>query len=165
MTDQSQFRPQPQQQTENRTQQAEPPPVSAPEYAPPLPGVATDSEKKSGFVLGEEKRAAGKAGERNIQFQWIDQWVGNGRSARFNVATAAGNPLEVTIQQQSYSRSYGGVGTVSTGLIPVAPIGTKGKVVCQDTATGEVFEKPWTWHLIGSGGGLLEMIKRLFWKG
>jgi hypothetical protein len=167
MTDHSQRRQQQNQQTQDRARQADPPPVSRPEYSAPPPASTTEPAKKSGFKMGEEKRTAGKAGEQNIKFQWIEQWVGNARSARFDVCTAPENGLEVVIQQQSYNRPYVGTGSVATGTIPVAPIGTKGKVICTDQSSGEVFEKDWTWHLIGGGAGmgLWQMIKNLFWKG
>jgi hypothetical protein len=153
------------QQNQEQTRPSEPPVQQPPTFAPPPANVSTDSQKKSGFKLGEEKRALGKAGEQNIKFQWIDEMVGNACSARFNVSTAPGNALEVVIQQLSYNRPYTGTGSVTTNTIPVAPIGTKGKVICTDQTTGEVFEKPWTWHLIGGGVGLWQMIKNLFWKG
>ena len=128
----------------------------------------TAKNKKIGFRLEPAKLTAGRTGERNIQIQWIDVWVGNAKPSRFVVKTAPANGLEVVMQQRSYNRSFTGTGTVSTPITPVAPIGTKGKLTVRDTTTGEVTEQPWTWHSMGGGGGgglgLWEIIKRLFVK-
>jgi len=133
---------------------------------------ATDVEeqarrgKKSGFTLGEAKVTAGRAGERNISIECVDVWVGNKKPVRFTVRTAAGNGLEVVMQQASYNKTLSGTGTVTTPITPIAPIGTKGKLIIRDTATGEILERPWTWHSLGGGDGLglWEAIKRLVWK-
>jgi hypothetical protein len=133
---------------------------------------ATDVEeqasrgKKSGFKLGEAKITAGRAGERNISIECVDVWVGNNKPVRFTVRTAAGNGLEVVMQQASYNKALSGTGTVTTPITPIAPIGTKGKLTIRDTATGEILERPWIWHDLGGGDGmgLWEAIKRLIWK-
>jgi hypothetical protein len=58
------------------------------------------------------------------------------------------------------------VGTVETGLTPIVPAGTKGRLIARDTTTDERVEKPWTWHARGGvGAGLWTLIKRLIWKG
>jgi hypothetical protein len=89
-----------------------------------------------------------------------------GYSAHFIVKTAPGNTLEVTMQQLGYKKNFTGTGAVQTQLIPLAPIGTKGKVMARDTTTGETYEQPWTWILTGGFGGLglWAMIKKLFVK-
>ena len=92
--------------------------------------------------------------------------VGIHISARFNVKTLAGNGLEVTLEQSQYKKTFAGQGTVATTVIPVAPIGTTGKLIVRDVTTGEIAEQPWKWRLIGkwSGGkgmGLWALIKRL----
>jgi hypothetical protein len=68
------------------------------------------------------------------------------------VHTAAGNALEVTLEQLAYRRAFKGQGVVSTTNIPVAPIGTTGGVTVRDITTGEVLEQPWTWVPGKSGG-------------
>jgi hypothetical protein len=170
MTDQSQYARHDNQQPDARS--VEHPPVSAPPaynpgpaYAPPPVDVAQDSKNKTGFRLSEEKRSAGKSGEHNLTLQWIETSVGNAQSARFNVQTAPGNALEVTIEQTAYNRSYNGTGTVATSVVPVAPVGTKGKVTAVDTTTGETLEQKFTWYNVGGSASFWEMIKRLFWKG
>jgi hypothetical protein len=126
----------------------------------------SESKAQTTFQVGEEQRALGRSGERNLQLKFTDVWLGSARSGRFNLQTSAGNGLEATIEQAVYRRTYGGTGMLETQALPVAPIGTKGKIVARDTTTGEVLELAFTWIDIGrGGGGLWAMIKRLFWKG
>jgi hypothetical protein len=157
---------QPNQQIQNRTQQAPPPtkpppppPAQVPETVPEARGATSQPACK----LEADQRIAGQAGEQNLRLEWIDVLVGQARSARIKVQTAAGNGLEVTIEQAVYSRTYQGTGSVETSVVPVAPIGTKGKVTARDTTTGEVLHKPYKWLDIGGGGGLSlwGLIKRL----
>lgn len=174
MPDQGQYRQQPNQQADTRSRAAEPPPRYAPPanspppaYEPVVVPAVQDSKQKTSFKADEEKRTAGKAGERNLTLQWIPTPLGNADSARFNAQTSQGNGLEVTIEQTAYNRTYTGTGTVTTGVVPVAPIGTRGRVTVTDTTSGETLVQTFTWRDVGqgSGGGLWQMIKNLFWKG
>jgi hypothetical protein len=83
----------------------------------------------------------------------------------FVVTTRDGHPLEVVVEQKSYRKVYTGVGALKTGLTPIAPIGTKGRIVAKDMTSGETVEQPWTWRLIGRSGGLWQTLKKLLWKG
>ena len=119
--------------------------------------------------LGELKVTAGRSGERNILIEKFWVQVGNAFPCGFNVKTLAGNNLEVTLEQLSYKKPHYGTGKLTTTIIPVVPIGTKGRVIVHDTTTGEIAEQPWTWHLLGGGGigsfgGIWSFIKRLLWK-
>jgi len=157
---------QPNQQTRTRTQSAPPPAPPAPSAAPAVPAstAATAAAKaSSGFKAGEAQRVAGKAGEHSLTDEWISVQVGNAQSARLTVRTAAGNGLTVTIEQAVYKRTFEGTGSVETSVIPVAPIGTEGKISARDTTTGEELERPYVWRDMGGGGGfsLWAMIKRL----
>lgn len=156
---------QPNQQIKSRTQQAPPPTTPAPPppaQAPAPVPEAKASKRQPAFKLEEDQRVAGQAGEQNLRFEWIDVWVGQARSGRAKVQTATGNGLEVTIEQAVYSRTYQGTGSVETSAVPVAPIGTKGKVTARDTTTGEVLHQPYRWVDIGGGGlSLWGLIKRL----
>jgi hypothetical protein len=159
---------QPNRQIKSRTQPAPPPTRPAPPPPASMPTTAPagkSSKGQSAFTLEQDQRVAGQAGEQNLNFEWIEVWVGRARSGRFNVTTAADHGLEVTIEQAVYSRSYQGTGRVETSVVPIAPIGTKGKVTARDTTTGEVLLRPYKWINIdggGGGGGLWELIKRLF---
>ena len=113
--------------------------------------------------MGELKRTAGRAGEGNITLEKFWVQVGNSYPCGFKVATNPENDLEVTLEQLSYRRVHNGKGGLTTQIIPVEPIGTKGRVIARDIATGEVVEQPWTWQRIGSGG-FWEFIKKLIFR-
>jgi hypothetical protein len=126
---------------------------------------AVDSKKPQGLQMAAPAVNAGRAGERNITAEkfWVS--VEGHLPAGFNVATRPDHGLEVVMEQRSYRKSYSGTGTVKTGLTPIAPIGTPGRLLVTDTTTGETLEQPWTWHRIGGNGrGLWAIIKRLLWK-
>lgn len=155
------------QQSRPSTQPANPASEGAvQESSAPVVTGKTQAGQKPGLNLEESKATAGRAGERNLGIEWIDVWVGNNRSARFNLKTSANNGLEVLVEQAAYKKTYQGTGTVHTQVLPVAPIGTKGRLTARDTTTGETLEQPWTWVSLGGwgGSGLWEIIKRLIWK-
>lgn len=116
--------------------------------------------------MGEALVTLGRAGERNITIEkfWVP--VEGHLPCGFNVGTLAHNGLEVVMEQQSYRKTYAGTGALKTGLCPIAPIGTAGRIIVMDTTTGEIVEQPWTWHLLRSGGAwsLWQAIKRLLFK-
>ena len=125
------------------------------------------ADKASGAKMGLIKATAGVAGEHNLSLEWINV----GRAARFNVKTVSANTLEVLTEQLAYKKTYSETGVVHTQVIPFAPIGTKGKLIARDTVTGETLEQPWTWVLLGGGGGrqgvfswLWDALKRSLWK-
>lgn len=113
--------------------------------------------------LEEARVTAGKDGASNIRVEKIPVPLPNAIPCRFAVTTAAGNTLEVSMEQKSYHKSYQGTSSVQTDITPVAPIGTRGKLIVRDLTTGETVEQPWMWHVVaGRGSGLWELIKRLF---
>jgi hypothetical protein len=124
------------------------------------------ADQKSAFKAEAAIVTLGRAKEKNIQVKWIDVPLGNSISCRFEIRTAGGNALEATIEQRAYRQTYSGSGAINTQPVPVAPVGTKGKLIVRDTTTGESFEQPWTWYAMGGGSrlSLWEAIKRLFWK-
>jgi hypothetical protein len=138
--------------------------------APPareIPQPAAETGKKQDSALKPEKAVAvaGHAGERHISIEWVPVQISGHVPVYFIVTTAAGNPLEVQVEQLVYHKSYAGTEKVQTNVIPIAPIGTKVKVSVRDTATGETLEQIGTWRLIGGGslfGWLFSMLKRLF---
>ena len=125
------------------------------------------SKKASGLEMDEAIATAGRAGERSITIEKFWVAVDGNLPAGFNVATLAGNGLEVVMEQRSYRKTYVGTGALKTGLTPIAPIGTKGRILVKDTTTGETLEQPWNWHLLHPGlfSGLWAFLKNLFWKG
>ena len=141
-------------------------PQAQPLTLPRTDATTTAARKKApGIQMEEAVVTAGRAGEHNITVEkfWVE--VEGNLPAGFNVATCEGHGLEVVMEQRAYRRTYTGTGSLKTGLTPVAPIGTKGKLVVTDTTTGETLEQPWTWYSRGGMSGLWTAIKRLFWKG
>jgi hypothetical protein len=124
-------------------------------------------QKKSDMKLEEAKVTEGKEGARNLRVQWVDVHLPNARSCRFAITTAAGNAVEAVMEQKSYRQSYQGTSSFQTGIVPVAPHGTRGKLTLRDLATGETLEQPWIWQ--SGAGGLLAalwgLVKRLFSPG
>jgi hypothetical protein len=129
-------------------------------------GAAAAAAGKSAVRAGQAKTTAGSAGELDLRIVWIDAWVGNDRSCRFDVTSLPGHRLEVTVEQLVYCKTYTGQGTVSTVPVPVAPIGTQIKVTARDTDTGETLEARGHWVSLGGWlARLWEAIKRSLWKG
>jgi hypothetical protein len=125
---------------------------------------ATASKKAPGLEMEKAVTTAGRGGELNITIEkfWVE--VDGNLPAGFNVTTREGHGLDVLLEQLVYKRTYTGTGALKTGLTPVAPIGTKGRILVTDTTTGETLEQPWTWRPRGSFS-LWQTIKRLIWKG
>jgi hypothetical protein len=121
-------------------------------------------QKKSDMKLEEAKVTAGKEGARNLRVQWIDVHLPNAQSCRFAITTASGNGIEAVLEQKNYRQAYQGTSSLQTGIVPVAPHGTKGKLTVHDLTTGETFEQPWTWRNVVGGllSALWQVLKGLF---
>jgi hypothetical protein len=98
-----------------------------------------------------------------IEKFWVD--VDGNLPSGFDVRTRDGHGLEVVMEQKAYRKVFTGAGSLRTGLTPLAPIGTPGRIIARDVATGETIEQAWTWQVIGGSGGLWQTIKRLLWNG
>jgi hypothetical protein len=126
-----------------------------------LDDTQTNAKQKPAVKMEEQKVTAGRNGERNIRIEWINVPVGIHISARFNITTQPGNELEVTMLQLEYRKVFNGQGTVSTTMVPVAPIGTPGKMIVRDVTSGEIVEQPWKWRSLGRNLSLWGWIKEL----
>ena len=122
------------------------------------------ARKQQGLSLQAAQSTAGRQGERNLRIQWIDVWIGNSKPCRFAITSAAGNVLEAQLEQQSYRKTYQGTSSLDTDVVPIAPVGVRGKLIVRDTTTGEVLEQPWVWNSLGGGllGAFWEWLKSLF---
>jgi hypothetical protein len=130
-----------------------------------VPEALPKASQQSSRKVEESVRTAGRAGEQHITIQATDVSVGASISCYFTVRTAPGNGLEVTIAQGSYSKTWQAPGSVVTGIIPVGPIGLRGKVTVRDATSGETFEEPYVWYSLNSGPfSFWTAIKRLLWK-
>jgi hypothetical protein len=155
-------------QTAHRTTEKAAPRVEARATGQPIAlkqtTTATASQKAPGLEMEKAITTAGRGGELNITIEkfWVE--VDGHLPAGFNVTTREGHGLDVLLEQLVYKRTYTGTSALKTGLTPIAPIGTKGRILVTDTTTGETLEQPWTWRSRGSFS-LWQMIKRLIWKG
>jgi hypothetical protein len=131
-----------------------------------VPEVVAQAGQQLRFKTGQTQVTLGRSGEHNLAVEWIDVDLVTYMSARFNVKTSPENGLDIQIEQDAYKKAYRGNGSVSTAVLPGAPVGTIGKLTARDTTTGEMLEVPWTWYNMGSRGGpgLWALIKRLIWK-
>lgn len=120
-------------------------------------------QRQSDMGLEEAQVTAGKDGACSIRVEKIPVPLPHAVPCRFAITTAAGNALEVSMEQKSYRKSYQGTSSLQTDITPVAPIGTQGKLTVRDLTTGETVEQPWTWHAVAGGWpGLWALLKRLF---
>ena len=162
MPQQEQRRARPQERSREESRRES---VSQPRTAeqPSLQEAGSARQRQSDMGLEEAQVTAGKDGASSIRVEKIPVPLPNAIPCRFAVTTATGNTLEVSMEQKSYRKSYQGTSSVQTDITPVAPIGTKGKLIVRDLTTGETVEQPWMWRA-GAGGwpGLWELIKRLF---
>lgn len=122
--------------------------------AEPVAEHSSVTKEAAEIQMGEQAAAAGRAGECNITVDRVSVAVGLPALCRLDVHTASGNELEVILEQLAYRRAFTGQGGVSTTNIPLAPIGTQGKITARDITTGEVVEQPWTWLPLGKSGGI-----------
>jgi hypothetical protein len=160
----------PQEQLQNTRSSERPAPRTASrDFGQPIGERTADSQmdakRSHGVTMEEAIVTSGRAGERNITIDWFWVKVEGHLPNGFNVSTLPDHGLDVVMEQRSYRKTYAGTGTLKTGLAPIAPIGTKGRLLVTDTTSGETFEQPWTWRPLGGGGsGLWQAIKRLLWK-
>jgi hypothetical protein len=120
--------------------------------------------KRQGLMLEAPEVAAGRGGVHNLRIEWSDRQLGNWKTCRFVISTAADHTLEALVEQQSYRRPYQGTTTLQTELVPLAPMGTRGKLTVRDTTTGEVLVQRWrwvTWGPLGLWRWLLSLVQRL----
>ena len=132
----------------------------------PLPelGAAQETKKasKQETSVISDVSTKGKNGELNITVEKYWGQVGNDFPCGWIIGTAPGNQLQVTVRQLSYRKTYSSTAKLKTGLVPVAPIGTKGKVDVADTTTGERREIEFQWYCIGYFSSFWRLIKKLF---
>jgi hypothetical protein len=146
----------PRDRTESRHEQA--PPVGQQATAPafsesaavPVLDATTSTNGTPAVEVTERTATAGRAGEKNIEIEWVPVRVGNDLPVFWNVRTSSGNALEVTVEQKVYNRAYTGNGSVKTHVIPVAPIGTPLKISVRDVTTGETREEKGVWKSLST---------------
>lgn len=148
-----------QQDKRNRQKQA------APELKP-LPetvssSTASKKSRQEAQVISDVV-SQGSNGEQNITVEWYWEQIGNNMPCGWIIGTATGNGLEATVTQLSYVKVYSAASSLKTGLVPLAPEGTKGTVEIIDTTTSEKREIEFYWYSFGLFGMLRRFIKKLF---
>lgn len=106
------------------------------------------TETKSGITTEEATVVEGAGGARNISYQWIDVWLPGGKPMYIIVNTLPDHELQVMIEQNSWKKNYVARGNIKTDVVPIAPIGTRGKLVAKDAATGEEHTVNFIWRQI-----------------
>lgn len=127
---------------------------------PALQDCGSAQQRQTDMAIEEATVTPGKDGACNIRVEWIRVSLPHAQPCKFRVSTAAGNALEVAMEQKSYRKTYQGTSSLQTDISPVAPHGTRGKLTVHDLTTGETLEQPWIWKT--AAGGLWELLKRLF---
>jgi len=162
---------QPQRARERRKRSEEAPPPDTPQsFRASESRTSGQQGKAPGFKAEPEKVTLGSAAARTLAIERIAAPVpwpqgGTAQSARFRVTTTAGAAIEARLEQLAYNRTESGQGSLTTQIVPAAPIGTRGKLTVRDPATGETLEQPWTWVNLGGGWSLWGFIKGLIWPG
>jgi len=146
-----------------RERAAPPPQVPAPDSLKPAPTAAKKAVQPGLQLDAAIVTVAVSEPSVRIEKFWVE--VDGHLPCGFDVATRPAHGLEVVVEQLAYRKTYTGTGTLKTAVVPVVPIGTKGRIIARDTTTGETMEQPWTWRPRGGRGGFLQLIKRLLWKG
>jgi hypothetical protein len=88
----------------------------------------------------------------SLTIEWRPVDLGLNRSCGCAVDTTAGHALTVTIEQPPYQRTLQGTGSVAVVAIPVASLGTEGRLIARDDTTGAIAEFTWRWQPLGTVG-------------
>lgn len=160
--------PPPAQQGRKSTGQTPPPPARRQQPAQPQSATEPAQETETRAEIEPAVVTAGRNGEKNLQFEWVDVRVSpNWTSCYFNVRSLPGHRLEAQVEQLAYRKSYAGEGRFRTDVTPVAAHGTPGKLTVHDLDTGEVLEQCWRWREWGAAGflrWLIGVVGKLFAK-
>jgi len=133
--------------------------------AKPRQDQQADTQRQSTIEVQEETRVEGTGGAKNLATQWVDVWLPDGKPMYIIVTTLPDHDLQVSIEQKSWKKSYAAKGRVQTDVVPIAPIGTTGKLVAKDATTGEELTVNFHWYAMGGTslfGLIVKLLKRLF---
>jgi hypothetical protein len=120
---------------------------------------ATKTESQVGIVTEETVVVEGAGGAKNLTTQWVDVWLPGGKPMYIIVGTLPSNDLQVSIEQRSWKKTYAAKGRVQTDIVPIAPIGTTGKLTARDATTGEEVTINFSWGPISGPSLLARLIK------
>jgi len=111
-----------------------------------LQGATASTTAQAGVIKFEDSKNT----DLSFDVEWVPLQSASLPSGRFDITAQSGNTLDVLLEQGAYRKAFKGQGTVSTTIVPSAPIGTRGKLIVHDLTTGEMFEQSWTWAAAGS---------------
>jgi len=126
--------------------------------------VSAEAAQDKGIAVENETRVEGTNGASNLATQWVDVWLPDGKPMYIIVTTLPDHDLSVSIEQKSWRKNYAAKGRVQTDVVPIAPIGTTGKLVAKDTTTGEELTVNFHWGPMGGGSSLFGLIVKLIKK-
>lgn len=155
----------PQQQQKSKARDTTKPRDAGEQIAKPRQEEQADTQRQSTIEVQEETRVEGKGGAKNLATQWVDVWLPEGKPMYIIVTTLPDHDLQVSMEQRSWKKSYAAKGRVQTDVVPIAPIGTTGKLVAKDATTGEELTVNFHWHSMGGTslfGLIVKLLKRLF---
>jgi hypothetical protein len=124
------------------------------------PSPSAQRKSSSGPTIEVRTITAAADGGEHIQIVWTDKWVPGGRSVWFEIATLDGHGVEANPRQRNFNKTYRGVGSMKTDVLPLGRIGWRGKMLVLDTDSGETKEVRWRW--IPLYPGILYRIRRFF---
>lgn len=120
---------------------------------------AAKKESQVGIVTEEAVVVEGAGGAKNLTTQWVDVWLPGGKPMYIVVGTLPNNDLQVSIEQRSWKKTYAAKGRVQTDVVPIAPVGTTGKLTARDATTGEELSVNFVWHPMSGPSLLARLIK------
>ena len=123
-------------------QRAPPPSRATPPPATQRPRVEPTNTERGGSIAPQLV----DAGDGSIGVAWRPIQLGPAQSYGCTVTGASNGALAVTIEQGAYQKTSSGTGSVDIAAIPVAAIGTSGRLVASDRATGASVRFEWQWR-------------------
>jgi hypothetical protein len=129
------------------------------------PEIKVEEDVQSGITADEQIAVAGADGAKNLNYQWVDVWLPDGKPMYIVVNTLGSNDLNVMIEQRSWKKTYSAKGRVQTDVVPIAPIGTQGQLIAKDTTTGEELTVKFHWGPLQGPSlfsRLMKFVKSLF---
>ena len=133
--------------TSETTPQHEPAQLTPPNASAPLVAHRFESWAETATNAGIVP-APTDGNDPSITVDWRPVELAPNRSCSCEVAGTSGHPLTARIEQPPYDRVLRGLGTLKIPVIPVAAIGTKGKLSVQDETNGAKAEYSWEWKPI-----------------
>jgi hypothetical protein len=92
------------------------------------------------------------ANDASLSFEWHTVTLGSNQTFGCTISIASGESLSVRIEQPPYEKAVRGDGTVELAVIPVAALGTHGRLIATNEVSGATAEFTWQWQPPGKKG-------------